>query len=107
MTPDSGPGALPSQPMDRIAQNLADNIYVRRRLQGMSAEEVAEGVGVLRQTVKRWETGASRPGTDYWDRISRVLGCKVGDLLDAPPVARSAAPTAPRYLAHRARKRSA
>ncbi len=38
---------------------LAELIYARRKAKGLSQEQLAESLGVARQTVSKWETGVS------------------------------------------------
>lgn len=38
---------------------IAKNILTLRRLRGLTQEELAERVGVSRQTVAKWESGVS------------------------------------------------
>lgn len=38
---------------------LAGLIYARRKAKGLSQEQLAESLGVARQTVSKWETGGS------------------------------------------------
>ena len=39
--------------------NLGSNLYNARKKSGLSQEEVAEKLGVSRQTISKWETGVS------------------------------------------------
>lgn len=39
--------------------NLGSNLYNARKKSGLSQEEVAEELGVSRQTISKWETGGS------------------------------------------------
>lgn len=39
--------------------NLGSNLYNARKKSGLSQEEVAEKLGVSRQTISKWETGGS------------------------------------------------
>ena len=41
--------------------NLADRIQRLRKSEGLSQEELAERIGVSRQTVSKWESGQSSP----------------------------------------------
>ncbi|HIY59513.1 MAG TPA: helix-turn-helix domain-containing protein [Candidatus Eisenbergiella pullistercoris] len=40
--------------------NLADRIQRLRKSEGLSQEELAERIGVSRQTVSKWESGVSQ-----------------------------------------------
>ena len=39
--------------------NLGSNLYNARKKSGLSQEEVAEKLGVSRQTISKWETDVS------------------------------------------------
>lgn len=45
--------------MKKQKSNLADNLSVLRQIKKLSQEEVAEKIGVSRQTVAKWEAGVS------------------------------------------------
>ena len=40
---------------------LYEKLYELRRASGMSQEELAEKLGVSRQAVSKWESGATQP----------------------------------------------
>lgn len=40
--------------------NLGNNLYHARKKKGLSQEDVAEKIGVSRQTISKWETGVSQ-----------------------------------------------
>lgn len=46
--------------MKKQKSNLADNLSVLRQIKKLSQEEVAEKIGVSRQTVAKWEAGVSQ-----------------------------------------------
>ena len=60
---------------------LHETIASLRRKQGWSQEQFAERVGVSRQTVSKWETGASVPELEKLVIISRCFGVTVDQLL--------------------------
>ena len=62
---------------------LCDTIASLRRKQGWSQEQFAERVGVSRQTVSKWETGASVPELEKLIIISRCFGITIDQLLGA------------------------
>ena len=41
--------------------NLGNNLYQARKKKGLSQEEVAEKLGVTRQTISKWETDETIP----------------------------------------------
>lgn len=60
---------------------LHDIIGSLRRKKGWSQEQFAERVGVSRQTVSKWETGASIPELEKLVTISQCFGVTVDQLL--------------------------
>lgn len=52
-----------------------------RRERGMSQEDLAEVVGVTRQAVQKWESGASRPDMDNLVALSRYFGVTLDYLI--------------------------
>ena len=60
---------------------LHETIAALRRKQGWSQEQFAEQVGVSRQTVSKWETGASVPELEKLVMIGRCFGVTVDQLL--------------------------
>ncbi len=60
---------------------LYDNIRKLRLERGMSQEELAEKLYVVRQTVSKWEKGLSVPDADMLVKLSEVLGVSVSELL--------------------------
>ena len=61
--------------------NLADKIIELRKERGWSQEELAEQLGVSRQSVSKWEVGASVPELDKIVRLSELFGVTVDSLL--------------------------
>ena len=60
---------------------LSENIRELRRAKGLSQEELAVKLNVVRQTVSKWETGVSVPDADALIGISEVLETPVSVLL--------------------------
>ena len=60
---------------------LADKIITLRKKNGWSQEELAEQLQVSRQSVSKWESGASDPSTTNLIALAKLLGVKVEDLL--------------------------
>ena len=52
-----------------------------RKARGMSQEELAEKVGVSRQAVSKWETGAAEPSTSNLLALAKLYGVDAGELL--------------------------
>ncbi len=61
---------------------LCEKIYELRKKSGMSQEELAEKLDVLRQAVSRWEVGTAIPGAVNIHRLSRIFGVTADYLLN-------------------------
>lgn len=60
---------------------LSENIKAKRKAKGLSQEELAVKLNVVRQTVSKWEQGLSVPDSDLLISISEVLETPVSVLL--------------------------
>ncbi len=60
---------------------LSDNLKKLRLARGMSQEELASRLNVVRQTVSKWEKGLSIPDADMIIKLSEIFGVKAGELL--------------------------
>ena len=60
---------------------LNENIKTLRKSKGLSQEELAVRLNVVRQTVSKWEQGLSVPDADMLILISEVLDTPVSTLL--------------------------
>ena len=60
---------------------LAERIFAFRTQMGLSQEELAEQLGVSRQSVSKWETGQSVPDLDKLIRLADLFGITVDDLV--------------------------
>lgn len=60
---------------------LNENIKAIRKSKGLSQEELAVKLNVVRQTVSKWETGLSVPDSDMLLLISEALETPVNTLL--------------------------
>jgi len=60
---------------------LHENIKTFRKERGLTQEELAIRVNVVRQTVSKWEKGQSVPDADLLQKISEVLEVSVSQLL--------------------------
>lgn len=58
-----------------------ERLQTLREEHGMSQLELAEQLGVSRQTVSRWETGQIKPSADNLLRLSQLWGVPVDALL--------------------------
>jgi len=60
---------------------LQENIKTFRKARGLTQEELAIRVSVVRQTVSKWEKGQSVPDADLLQKIAEVLEVSVSQLL--------------------------
>ncbi|MEL3956239.1 helix-turn-helix transcriptional regulator [Caldifermentibacillus hisashii] len=60
---------------------LSENIKAIRKSKGLSQEELAIKLNVVRQTISKWERGLSVPDSDMLISISEVLETPVSTLL--------------------------
>ncbi len=63
---------------------LSDNLKNRRKAQGLSQDELASRVHVVRQTISKWENGLSVPDSDMLPRLAEALDTSVSMLLAEP-----------------------
>ena len=61
--------------------NIHTNIQELRKKAGMSQEALAEQLGVSRQAVSKWESGASTPDLDKILLIAEIFSVSVSELL--------------------------
>lgn len=72
---------------------LADKIIELRKKQGMSQEELAEKLGVSRQSVSKWEGAQSTPDLNRILQLSEIFGVSTDTLLkDTEELSTEAAP---------------
>ena len=60
---------------------LNENIKAIRKSKGLSQEELADKLNVVRQTISKWEQGRSVPDSDLLIALSEVLETPVSILL--------------------------
>ena len=65
--------------------NLNEKIINLRKEKGLSQEALAEALDVSRQSVSKWESGASLPDTDKIIAMSELFGVTTDYLLKEDP----------------------
>ena len=60
---------------------FAENLVALRKVHAMSQEELAERIGVSRQTLSKYETGESLPDIEKFKALADVFGITVDDLI--------------------------
>lgn len=61
--------------------SFADNLIELRKFHDFSQEDLAEKIGVSRQTLSKYETGESLPDIDKCKLLADVFGVTVDDLI--------------------------
>lgn len=64
---------------------IGEQIKTARKAKGISQEELAVRLGVVRQTVSKWENGMSVPDADVLIKIAELLDVPVSQLLGIEP----------------------
>lgn len=64
---------------------LNKNIKHFRKAKGLSQEEIAIKLNVVRQTISKWEKGLSVPDADVLIHMAELLDVSVGNLLGIEP----------------------
>lgn len=59
---------------------LSDKIYALRRKNGLSQEQLAEKIGVSRQSISKWEGGLSTPELDKLKALSECFQISIDEL---------------------------
>lgn len=64
---------------------LGENIKTFRKNKGLTQEQLAVKLNVVRQTVSKWEKNLSVPDAETLTKLSEILDVSVSDLLGTPP----------------------
>ena len=62
---------------------FSENLKTLRKTRGLSQEELAVRLNVVRQTISKWEKGLSVPDADMLIRIAEVFEVPVSEILGA------------------------
>ena len=62
-----------------------DNLVQMRKLLQMTQEDIAEKLGVTRQSVAKWEAGDSIPDLDKCKQLADIFGVSLDDLANYEP----------------------
>ncbi|MBQ3791345.1 MAG: helix-turn-helix domain-containing protein [Lachnospiraceae bacterium] len=62
-----------------------DNLVQLRKLSRMTQEDIAEKLGVTRQSVAKWEAGESVPDLDKCRQLADIFGVSLDDLANYEP----------------------
>ena len=62
--------------------NFCNNLQKLRKNKNISQEQLAEELGVSRQAVSKWESGASYPEMDKLVLLCKTFNCNLDDLIN-------------------------
>lgn len=62
--------------------SLGSSLFDARKKKGLSQEEVAEKLGVSRQTISKWETDETLPDIKQSKKLSVIYGVTLDELID-------------------------
>ena len=62
--------------------DLGNKILKLRKEKGYSQEELAEKLGVTRQTISNWEPSSTHPNPEQLKGLSKILNVSIDELLD-------------------------
>mgnify|MGYP002627673310 FL=1 len=60
---------------------FSDNLLYLRNIKGLSQEQVAEAVGISRQSYSKWEQGDTFPDVDKCDKLAKFYGVTIDSLI--------------------------
>ena len=62
-------------------ENFGERLAALRKERGLSQEDLAEKLQLTRQTISKWETGASTPDLELLVQLAEVFDVSVDSLL--------------------------
>lgn len=66
--------------------DLSKRLMELRMKNGLTQGQVADAVGVSRQSISKWELGEAVPGTEKVKKLGELYGLSVDDLLGDDPI---------------------
>ena len=64
---------------------FSDNLVQMRKIVQMTQEDIAERLGITRQSVAKWEAGESIPDLDKCKQLADIFGVSLDDLANYEP----------------------
>ena len=64
-----------------VVNVLAENLALLRNIRGMTQEEVAEVIGISRQSYSKWEQGETIPDIEKCARLAKFYGVSIDSLV--------------------------
>ena len=65
-----------------LYMNFSDNLKKIRKEHNLSQEQIAEQLGVSRQSVSKWESGQAYPEMDKMLQLCRLFNLNIDELLN-------------------------
>lgn len=62
--------------------NFSEKLNKQRKINNISQEQLADALGISRQSVSKWENGESYPDMAKIVQICKVLNCSLNDIVD-------------------------
>lgn len=62
--------------------SLGNNLFHARKKKGLSQEDVAEKLGVSRQTISKWETDETLPDIRQSKKLATLYGLSLDELIE-------------------------
>lgn len=62
--------------------SLGNNLFNARKKKGLSQEDVAEKLGVSRQTISKWETDETLPDIRQAKKLATLYGLSLDELIE-------------------------
>ena len=66
---------------ENIKRLIGSRIALARKAIGMNQDQVAEAIGVHKQTISRWESGKRAPNGEEIRTLVNLFGCSADFLL--------------------------
>ena len=66
---------------------FCENLQKLRKSKNISQEQLAEMLGVTRQSVSKWESGASYPEMEKLTEMCRIFHCSLDSLVNGDAMA--------------------
>lgn len=60
---------------------FSDNLILLRNLKGLTQEQIAEAIGISRQSYAKWEQGETFPDIDKCDKLAKFYGVTIDSLV--------------------------
>lgn len=68
--------------MEVTRMNLGDSLFHARKKSGLSQEDIAEKLGVSRQTISKWETDETLPDIRQAKKLAHFYHLSLDDLIE-------------------------